>query len=65
MPDRFGVTWRFMLLRCAERFGQNPARFIESLDAGEEAEMIAYERVRQHQEAEELRAVIASGGVRL
>ena len=67
-PERYGVTRRFLLLRACERMGGGgvgpPDEWIASLSAAGEAELLAYERLRQHQEAEEFRALMAAGGAR-
>jgi hypothetical protein len=55
VPAEYGVTEMFMALRIAERFGAgtDPLARWDGLAPGTRLHLLAYERIRQHEEARE------------
>lgn len=49
-PETYSVTEVGLLMRAAERFGQDPARWIDGLSQGWRALVLAHELLREHEE---------------
>lgn len=50
MPKDFGYTEAGAMLRICERFGQDPITWPDSLSQGNRDVLLAWERIRQHEE---------------
>jgi hypothetical protein len=63
VPESYGLTEEGLMLRAAERFGQNPAEWPKTLSPEERAKVLANEIVRRREESEKMDAIRSALGI--